>query len=183
MWNILRFSSILPSHSFHLTFALRIECSRCFSLLIPWEKIVTIASLSLIQNLLLLFSRYIVSNSLGPHGLWHTRFLCPLPSPRVRSNSCPLSWWCYLTISSSFAPFSFCLQSFPASRSFPMRQIFASGGQSIWVSASASVLPMNTQDLFLLGWTGLILQSKGFSRVFSNDTVQKHQFFGAQLSL
>ena len=118
------------------------------------------------------------------HGLQHARLPCPSPTPRACSNSCPSSWWCYPTISSSVFPFSSHLQSFPASGSFPMSQFFASGGQSIGVSASASVLPMNIQDWFPLGLTGLIsLQSKGLSRVFSNTTVQKHQFFGAQLSL
>ena len=102
----------------------------------------------------------------------------------VYSDSCPLSRWCNLTISSSVIPFSSCPQSFPASGSFPMSQFFRSGGQSIGVSASTSVLPMNTQDWFPLGWTGWIsLQSKGLSKVFSNNTVQKHQFFGTQLSL
>ena len=109
---------------------------------------------------------------------------CPSPAPRVYSDSCPLSWWCHPAISSSVVPFSSHLQSFPASESLQMSQLFASGGQSIGVSASASVLPMNTQDWFPLGWTGWIsLQSKGLSRVFSNTTVQKHQFFGTQLSL
>ena len=104
--------------------------------------------------------------------------------PKVYSNSCPLSWWCHPTISSSVVPFSFCLQSFPPSGSFQMSQLFASGGQSIGVSASASVLPMSVQDRFPLGWTGWIsLKSKGLSRVFSNTTVQKHQFFSTQLSL
>ena len=108
---------------------------------------------------------------------------CPSPTPGVYSNSCPLSWWCHPTTSSSVIPFS-CLQSFPASESFPMNKFFASGGQSIRVSASASVLPMNIQDWSPLGWTGWIsLQYKGSSRVFSNTTVQKHQVFGAQLSL
>ena len=126
------------------------------------------------------FSRSVVSNSLQPYGLQHTRFPCPSPTPRACSNSSPSSWWCHPTISSSFVPFSSCLQSFPASGSFPMSQFFASSGQSI--GASASVLPMNTQDLFPVGLTGLIsLQSKGLSRVFT--TVDKHQFFGAQLSL
>ena len=97
-------------------------------------------------------------------------------------HPCPLSQWCHPTISSSLVPFSSCPQSFPASGSFQMSQLFESGGQSIGVSASASVLPMNIQDWFPLGWTGWILQSKGLSRVFSNTTVQKHQFFGAQLS-
>ena len=109
---------------------------------------------------------------------------CPSPTPGVYSNLCPLSRWCHPTISSSVVPFSSCLQSFPASGTFPMSQLFASGGQTIGVSASASVLPMNCQDWFPLGWTGwLSLQSMGLSRVFSNTTVQKHQFFGAQLSL
>ena len=130
------------------------------------------------------FSRSVMSNSLRPHGLQHTRPPCPSPTPRVYSNSCPLSQWCHPTISSSVVPFSSCLQSFPASGSFQMSQLFASGGQSIGVSASASVLPMNIQDLFPLGWTGWIsLKSRGLSRVFSNTTVQKHQFFGAELSL
>ena len=106
-----------------------------------------------------------------------------LPTPEVHSNSCPSSWWCHPTISSSVIPFFFCLQSFPASESFPMSQLFAWGGQSIGVSALASVLPVNTQDWSPSGWTGWIsLQSKGLSRVFSNTTVQKHQFFSTQLS-
>ena len=109
---------------------------------------------------------------------------CPSPTPRVYSNSCLLSQWCHPTISSSVIPLSSCPQSFPASGSFQMSQFFTSGSQSIGVSASASVLPMNIQDWFPLGWTGWIsLQSKGLSRVFSNTTVQKHQFFSAQLSL
>ena len=121
--------------------------------------------------------------SLQPYGLQHARPSCPSPTPRVYSNSCPLSCWCYPTISSSVVPFSSHLQYFLASGSFPMSQLFTSGGQSIGVSASASFLPMNTQDWFPLGWTGWIsLQSKGLSRVFSNTTVQKHQFFSAQLS-
>ena len=125
-----------------------------------------------------------MSNSLQrPHGLQHARPPCPSPIPGVYPNSCPLSQWCHPTISSSVVPFTSCLQSFPASGSFPMSQFFPSGGQSIGVSASASVLPMNIQDIFPLGWTGWIsLQSKGLSRVFSNTTVQKHQFFSAQLS-
>ena len=132
---------------------------------------------------MLLFSRPVMSDSLQPHGLQHTRPPCPSPTPRVYSNSCPLSQWCHPTISSFVVPF-FCLQSFPASGSFPMSQFLASGGQSIGASASASVLPMNIQDWFPLGLTGWVsLQSKGLSRVFSNTTVQKHQIFGAQLSL
>ena len=123
--------------------------------------------------------------TLRPHGLQHGWPPCPSPTPRVYSNSCPMSQWCHPTISSSvIVPFSSCLQSFPASGSFQMSQLFASGGQRIGVSASASVLLINIQDWFPLGWTGWIsLQSKGLSRVFSNATVQKHQFFGAQLSL
>ena len=122
---------------------------------------------------MLLFSRSVVSNSLQPHGLQHARLSCPSPSPRVCSNSCPLSQWCHPTISTSVIPFSSCPQSFPASGPFLMSQLLGSGGQSIGASASASVLPMNIQDWFPLGWTGLILQSKGLSRVFSNP-VQKH---------
>ena len=130
------------------------------------------------------FSCSVVSYSMQPHGLQHTRPPCPSPTPGVYPKSCPLSWWCHPTISSSVVPFSSHLQSFPASRSFSMSQFFTSGGQSIGVSASASVLPMNIQDWSPLGWTGWIsLQSKGLSRVFSNTTVQKHQFFSAQLSL
>ena len=132
----------------------------------------------------LLFSRSVVSNSLWPHGLQNPRLPCPSPTPGACLNSCPLCWWCHPTISSSVIPFSSCLQSFPASGSFAMSQFFASGGQSIGASASASVLPMTIQDWFPLRLTGLIsLQSRGFSRVFFNSTVQKHQFFGAQLSL
>ena len=118
----------------------------------------------------------VLSNSLRPHGLQHVRPSCPSPIPGVYSNSCPLSWWCHPTISSSVVPFSSCHQSFPASRSFQMSQLFASDGQTIGVSASASVLPMNIQDLFPLGWAGWIfLQSIGLSRVFSSTTVPKHQ--------
>ena len=128
------------------------------------------------------FSCSVVSNSLRPYGLQHARLPCPSPTPRAYSNSYPSHQWCHPTISSSIIPFSSCLQSFPATGSFPLSQ-FSSGGQNIGVSASASVLPMNIQDWFPLGWTGWIsLQSKGLSRVSSNITVQKHQFFGAQLS-
>ena len=129
------------------------------------------------------FSLTVVSDSLWPHELHHARPLCPLPTPRVYSNSCTSSWCYHPTTSSSVAPFSSSLQSFPASGSFP-GQLFILGGQSIGTSALASVLPMNIQDRFPLGWTGWIsLQSKGLSRVFSNTAIQKHQFFGAQLSL
>ena len=130
------------------------------------------------------FSYSVMSDSLQPHWLQNTRLPCPSPTPRACSNSWPSSQWCHPTISSSVIPFSSCLLSFPASGSFPMSQFFASGGQSSGVSASASVLPMNIQGWFPLGLTGLIsLQSKGLSRVFSNTTVQKHQFLGVQLSL
>ena len=122
------------------------------------------------------FSCSVLSNSLRPHGLQHTRLPCPSPTPRAYSNSCPLSRWCHPTISSSVIPFSSCLQTFPASGSFPMSQFFKSGGLSLGASASASVLPMNIQNWFPLGLTGLILLSKGLPRVFSNTTVQKHQF-------
>ena len=122
--------------------------------------------------------------TLQHHEPQHARPPCPSPTPGVYPNSCPLSQWCHSTISSSVVPFSSCLQSFPASGSFQMSQLFVSGSQSIGVSASTSFLPMNTQDWSPLGWTGWIsLQSKGLSRVFSNITVQKHQFFGPQLSL
>ena len=130
------------------------------------------------------FSHTVVSDSLQPHGLQHTRLPCPSPTPGAYSNSCPLSRWCHPTISSSVAPFSSCPQSFTASGSFPISWLFPSGGQSIGAAAPASVLPVNVQDWFLLGLTGLIsLQFKGFSRVFSNTTVWEYQFFGAQLSL
>ena len=129
------------------------------------------------------FSRSVVSNSLQPHESQQTRPPCPSQTPEVYSNSCPFSQWCHQAISSSVVPFSSCPQSLLASGSFPMSQLFTWGGQSIGVSASASVLPINIQDWFPLGWTGWIsLQSKGLSRVFSNTTVQKHQFFGTQLS-
>ena len=125
-----------------------------------------------------------MSNSLQPHGLQHARFPYMSPTPGAYSNSCPLSWWGHPTISSSVVPWSSCIQSFPASGSFPMSQFFISGGQSIGVSASASVLPMNIQDWFPLELTSWIsLQSKGLSRVFSSTTVQNYQFFSVQLSL
>ena len=130
------------------------------------------------------FSRSAMSDSLWPHGLQHTRHPCPSPTPTVYSNSCPLSQWCHPIISSSVIPFSSRLQSFQASGSFQMSQLFASGGRSIEVSASTSVLPMNIQDWLTLGWTSWIsLKSKGLSRVFSNTTVQKHQFFSSQIFL
>ena len=128
------------------------------------------------------FSCSVMSNSLWPHGLYHARLPCLSPTPRVYSNSCSLSRWCHPTISSSVVPFS-CPQSFLGTGSFQMSQ-FSSGGLSIGVSVSASVLPMNIEDCFPLGWIGWIsLQAKGLSKIFSNTTVQKHQFFGTQLSL
>ena len=129
------------------------------------------------------FSCLVMSDSLRPHELQHARLPCPSPTPRVYPNSCPLSRWCHPAISSSVVPFS-CPQSFPESGSFQMSQHFASGSQSTGVSASTWALPMNTQDWSPLGWTGWIsLQFKGLSRVFSNTTVQKYQFFCTQLSL
>ena len=129
------------------------------------------------------FGCSVVSDSLQPHESQHARPPCPSPTPGVYSNSYPSSRWCHPTISSSVIPFSSCPQSFPASGSFQMSQLFASGGQSIRVSASASDLPVNIQDWSPLGWTSWIsLQSKGLTRAFSNTTVQKHQFFSAQLS-
>ena len=130
------------------------------------------------------FSHLVVSDSLQPHKPQNARPPCPSTTVRVYPNPCPLSRWCHPTISSSVVPFSSCPQSFPASGSFPVSQLFTSGGQSTGVSASTSVLPRNTQDWSLLGWTGWIsLQSKGLARVFSNTIVQKHQFFSTQLSL
>ena len=129
-------------------------------------------------------SHSVMSDSLPPHELQHARPPCPSPTPRVYSNSSPLNRWCHPAISSSVIPFCSCPQSFPASGCFPMSHLSALGSQSIGVSASTSVPPMNTQDWTPLGWTGWIsLRSKGLLRVFSNTTVQKHQFFSAQLSL
>ena len=143
-----------------------------------------VQALSDISHVSVQFSHSVMSNSLCIHGLQHTRLPCPSPTPGAYSNSCPSSWWCQPIISSSVIPFSSHLQSFPASGSFQMSQFFTTGGQSIGVPASKSVLPINIQDWFPLAWTGWIsLQSKGLSRVFSNTTVQKHQFFSDQLSL
>ena len=139
---------------------------------------------TLVRQLMLLFSLSVMSYSLWPHGLQHTRLPCPSPPPGAWPNSHPVSWWCHPIIWSSVILFSSCLQSLTASGSFPMSRLFASGGQSIGASASASVLQMNIQEWSPLGLTGLIsLKSKGLSRDFSNTTVQKHQFFGTQLSL
>ena len=129
------------------------------------------------------FSLSVVSNSLWPHEPQHARPPCPSPSAGVYPNPCPLSWWRHSTISSSILPFSSCSQSFPASGSFQMSQLFVSGGQSIGVSASTSVLPMNTQDWSPLEWTGWISLQPKVQRVFSNTTVKKHQLFSAQISL
>ena len=127
------------------------------------------------------FSCSVMSDSLQPYGLQHTQLPCPSSTPGACSNSCPSSWWCHPTISSSVIPFSSILQSFPASGSFQMSQFFTSGGQSIGASDSVSILLMNIQDWLPLGLTGLIsVLSKGFSRIFSNTTLQKHQFFGAR---
>ena len=150
-----------------------------------WRKVKKVAGYKInIQNFVSVqFSCSVMSDSLWPHGLEHTELPCPSLSPRVYSNSCPSSQWGHPTISSSVIPFS-CLQSFATSSSFPVSQLFASGDQSIGGSVSTSVLPMNIQDWFPLRFTGLIsLQSKGLSRVFSNTTVQKHQFFSVQLFL
>ena len=130
------------------------------------------------------FSCSVMSDSVRPHGLQHARLPCPSPAPGACSDLCPSSWWCHPTISSSVIPFSSCLQSFPATGSFPVSQFFISGGQSIGVSAWTLVPPINIQDWFPLGWTGWIsLLSKGLSTVFSNTIVQKHQFFSTQSSL
>ena len=142
-----------------------------------WRAIRTLVVVAVV------FSHSVMSNFLRPHELQHTKLLCPLSSPRACSNSCPLSWWYHPTISSSVDPFS-CLQSFLASGSCPVSWLFALGGQSIGVLASASILPMTIQGWFPLGLTVCIsLPSKRLLRVFSNTTVQKHQYFGAQLSL
>ena len=138
----------------------------------------------ILARLLSLFNCSVLSDFLWPHGLQHARLPCPSPSPRACWNSCPLSKWCHPTILSSVIPFSSWFQSFPATGSFLLSQLFTSGGQSIGASASTSVLLVNIQDWFPLGWTGLIsLHSKGFSREFSNTTVQKHQCFSIQPSL
>ena len=140
--------------------------------------------ISFIHGFVTHLSHSVMSDSLWPHGMQHTKLPFPSPTPGACWNSCPLSQWCHPTISSSVIPISSCLQSFPASESFPVSQLFTSGGQSIGAPASTSVLPKNNQDWFPLGLTDLnFLQCKGLSRVFSNTTVQKHQFFGAQLSL
>ena len=170
----------LPGSSVHGI----LQESPCLLCLLHWQA----GSLSLAPpgkpNQGLLFSCSVMSNSLWPHGLQHTRLHCPSPSPGACSNSHPLSQWCHPTISSSVIPFSSRPQSFPATGPFLKSRLFTSGDQSIGASMSASVLLMNIQDSFILRLTGLIsLQSKGLSRVFSSTTVQKHQFFSAQPSL
>ena len=168
-----------------------LTCWSLFSILVKWRIILTSKELwevwinSCINSSLhiLLFSCSVVSDFLRLHGLQHARPPCPPPTPRAWTDSCPLSQWCHTIISSSVLSFSSCPQSFLASRSFPISWLFISGGQSIGASASASVLPMNIQDSFLLGLTSLMsLQFKGLSKGFSNSTVQKYQFFSAQLS-
>ena len=148
---------------------------------IPWH---ILPAIIILEKNMHQFSHSVMSDSLWPHRLQHTRLPCPLPTPGACSNSCPSSRWCHPTTSSSIVPFSSCLQSFPASGSFPRSQFFASGGQSIGASASASVLPMNIQGGFLSGLTNLLpWLSKRLSRAFSNTTFQKHQFYSTQLSL
>ena len=178
-WSLIKLMSIesvMPSN--HLIFLPSI---------FPSIRVFSSESAGDIENnstILVQFSWSVVSNSLRPHESQDTRPPCPSPTPVVHPNPCSLCWRCHLTISSSVIPFSSCPQSFPGSGSFPISQLFTSGGQSIGVSASTSVPPINTQDWSPLGWTGWIsLQSKGLSRVFSNTTVQKHQFFCAQLTL
>ena len=161
----------------------RVQFQPIVEQILQWSKLHRILGFS-VHVSSVQFSHSVVSDSLRHHGLQHARPPCSPTTPGVYSNSCPWSWWCHLTISSSVIPFSSCLQSFPASGSFQMSQFFASGGQSIGTSALTSVLPMNNQDWFPLGWTGWIsLQSKGLSRIFSNTTVQNHEFFGTQFSL
>ena len=177
---------ILPWNDIKITVDSQFVKSMFLKFGIPFADMHTSTYTSTFQFSSVQFICSVVSNSLWLHGLQHTKSPCPSPIPRVYSNSCPLNQWCHPTISSSSSviPFASHLQSFPASGSFQMSQLFASSGQSIRVSASTSVLPMNIQDWFplrLIGW--ISLQSKGLSRGFSNTTVQKHQFFSAQLSL
>ena len=159
------------------------ECNEIIRCWLLGDKAVTNLDSILKNRYAVQFSRSAVPDFLKPHEPQHARPACPSPTPRVHPNPCPSSQWCHPTISSSVVPFSSCPQSFPASGYFKMSQLLASDGESIGVSASTSVPPMNTQDWSPLGWTGWIsLQSKGLSRVFSNTTVQKHQLFGARLS-
>ena len=175
---------ILPWNDIKITVDSQFVKSMFLKFGIPFADMHTSTYTSTFQFSSVQFICSVVSNSLWLHGLQHARPLSPSPTPGVYSNSCLLSRWCHPTISSSVIPFFSHLQSFPGSGSFQMSQLFTSGGQSIGVSASASVLPMNIQDWSPLGWTSWIsLQSKGLSRVFSNTTVLKHLFFGTQLSL
>ena len=172
-----------PSHSVPHPFSYFLSKS-CMHVYI-WNQYVNLCWLSIHYEYTGVFvlGHSVASNSLQPHELQHARPPCLSPTPRVYPNPCPSSWWCHPPISSSIVPFSFCPQSLPTSESFPVSQLFTWGGQSIGVSALASVLPMNTQGWSPSEWTGWIsLQSKGLSRVFSNTTVQKHQFFSAQSS-
>ena len=171
----------LSIHSTHTCSTLLFSSNYYFLLCSQVPNVLMLQFLSFILSSIQ-FSYSVVSNSLWLHEPQQTRPPCQSPTPGVYSNSCPSSQWCHSAISSFVVPFSSCPQYFPASGSFPMNQLFAWSGQSIRVSASTSV-PVNTQDWSPLGWTGWIsLQSKGLSRVFSNTTVQKHQFFSARLS-
>ena len=177
LWNLCLFTPSPPSELILSEFPqlVILPCSICW--ILQCQSALPFSPLSSVQ-----FSCSVVSDSLRPHELQHTRPPCPSPSPRVHSDSCPLSWWCHPAISPSVVPFSSCPQSLPASETFPMSQLFVWGAQSTGVSALASFLPKNTQGWPPLEWTGWIsLQSKGLSRVFSNTTGQKHQFFSAQL--
>ena len=174
---------VLPQKKLDIHSWIKWLCGSCRSSIICKDPASYLGGLPPCASGSVQFSTSVVSDSLLPHELQHARPPWPSLTPGVYPNLCPSSWWCPPSISSSAIPYSSCTQAFPASGSFPMSQLFASGGQSIRVSASTSVLPMNTQDWSPLGWTGWIsLQPKGFSRVFSNTTVQKHQFFGSQLS-
>ena len=178
-WNYLTFSQYLFSPSYFFSEIIQISASLLFKKKKYWSIVDLQCCASSVQ-----FSFSVVSDSLRPREPQHSRPPCPSPTPGVHPNPCPLSQWCHPTISSSVAHLSSCPPSFPESGSFQMSQLFASGGQRIGVSALASFLPKNTQDWSPLEWTGWIsLQSKGLSRVFSNTTVQKHQFFSAQISL
>ena len=169
---------VLITHSHYLFNEVSIQI---FCLLLMFLLLLSFKSFLNIISVVQLLS---FVDSLQPYGLQHARLPCPSPPPGVYSNSCPLNWWCQPIISSSVVPFSSCCQSFPASGYFLMSRLFGSSGKSIGPSASASVFPMNIQGEFPLGFTGWIsLQSKGLSKVFSNTTVQKHQFFSAQPSL
>ena len=174
----------LVEYYIHENFSLYSILKMSYQFFMKFLKLISLNFLLLyVQFSSVQFSHSVMTDSLWSRGLLHVRPPCPLPTPRIYPNPCTLSQWCHPTISSSVIHFSSCLWSFPASGASQISQLFSSGGQSIGVSASTSVLPMNTQDWSPLGWTGWIsLKSKGLSRVFSNTTVQKHQFFCAQLS-